>query len=145
MNPVARTGEGTRRASGESGWRRNRGCRCLPNPTQRAKALWAARTGSEARLWRVLRNRQLNGRKFRRQWPIDRHVADFACIEAKLVVAVDGATHGSQAAIASDAERTKWLGRCGFEGLRITDAEIAEHLDGVRETILAAVERWVVV
>ena len=113
----------------------------MPNPTQRAKTLRAAQTGAEAKLWRVLRNRQLNGRKFRRQWPIDRYVVDFACIEAKLVVEVDGATHGSQAAMALDAERTGWLARCGFEVIRITNAEIAENLDGVRETILAAVER----
>ena len=72
-------------------------------------------------------------------------MVDFARIEAKLIVEVDGATHGSQVAIASDAERTEWLARCGFEVLGITNAEIAEDLDGVRETILAAVERRVVV
>ncbi|MCJ2008540.1 DUF559 domain-containing protein [Methylobacterium sp. E-025] len=113
----------------------------MPNPTQRATNLRATQTGAEARLWRVLRNRQLNGRKFRRQWPIDRYVVDFACIEAKRVVEVVGATHGSQAAIASDAVRTEWLGRCGFEVVRIANAEIDENLDGVRGTILAAIER----
>ena len=71
----------------------------MPNPTQRAKALRATLTGAEAKLWRVLRNRQLSGRKFRRQWPIDRDVVDFACIEAKLVVAVDGVRETILAAV----------------------------------------------
>ncbi len=117
----------------------------MPTATQRAKLLRAAQTAAEARLWRVLRNRALNGRKFRRQWPIDRYVVDFACIEAKLVVEVDGATHGSDLSIVRDSERTAWIAQCGFEVIRITNAEIYENLDGVRETILAAVERRVVV
>ncbi|WP_132249537.1 endonuclease domain-containing protein [Methylobacterium segetis] len=111
--------------------------------TERARALRRAQTAAEARLWRVLRRRQLNGYKFRRQWPIDGFVADLACLEAGLVVEVDGATHGRPAEQRRDAERSSALGRCGFEVLRVSNADVMENLEGVRETILAAVERRV--
>ncbi|TDM99577.1 hypothetical protein CEE86_13930, partial [Lactobacillus crispatus] len=63
--------------------------------TPRARSLRRTQTSAEAKLWRVLRNRALNGWKFRRQHPIDRYIVDFACIEAKLIVEVDGATHST--------------------------------------------------
>jgi very-short-patch-repair endonuclease len=110
-------------------------------PSDRARLLRQRQTSAEGQLWRVLRNRALNGWKFRRQCPIDRYVADFACVEAKLVVEVDGATHGTDAERASDQIRTDALVRSGFEVLRITNAEIRADIEGVRETILASLER----
>ncbi|MBY0361485.1 MAG: DUF559 domain-containing protein [Phreatobacter sp.] len=50
-------------------------------------------TASEATLWYALRSRRFDGYKFRRQHPIAGHVADFACIAAKLVIEIDGETH----------------------------------------------------
>ncbi|AWN43954.1 endonuclease domain-containing protein [Methylobacterium durans] len=111
--------------------------------TERARALRRHQTAAEATLWRVLRGRGLNGYKFRRQWPIDGFVADLACVEAGLVVEVDGATHGRPAEQRRDAERSAALARCGFEVLRVTNADVLRNLDGVRETILAAIERRV--
>jgi len=110
-------------------------------PSDRARLLRQRQTGTESQLWRILRNRTLNGWKFRRQCPIDRYVADFACVEAKLVVEVDGATHGTATELANDQIHTDALVRSGFEVLRITNAEIRADIDGVRETILAALER----
>ena len=98
-------------------------------------------TSAEAKIWRVLRNRALNGWKFRRQHPIDRFIVDFACVEAKLIVEVDGATHSTEAETAWDADRTRLIEACGFALLRITNADIHENRDGVCETILAALER----
>ncbi|WP_238273239.1 endonuclease domain-containing protein [Methylobacterium cerastii] len=106
-----------------------------------ARGLRRTQTRAGAKLWSVLRRRQLNGWKFRRQCPIDRYVADFVCIEANLIVEVDGATHSTMQECERDAVRTRTLESCGFAILRDTNAEIAENLDGVRETILAAVER----
>jgi hypothetical protein len=61
--------------------------------------------------------------------------------ETKLIVEVDGATHSAAAEITRDAERTRLIEACGFTTLRITNADIPENPDGVRETILAALER----
>jgi very-short-patch-repair endonuclease len=113
----------------------------VSKPIPRARNLRRTQTSAEAKLWRVLRNRALNGWKFRRQHPIDRYIVDFACIEARLIVEVDGATHSTDAEIARDAARTEIIESFGFALLRIPNADIQEHLDGVRETILAALER----
>jgi len=107
----------------------------------RARSLRRTQTSAEAKLWRMLRNRALNGWKFRRQHPIDRFIVDFVCTAAKLIVEVDGATHSTAAEIARDAERTRCIEACGFTLLRITNADIHESRDSVRETILAALER----
>jgi very-short-patch-repair endonuclease len=107
----------------------------------RARALRRDQTSAEAKLWRVLRNRALNGLKFRRQMPIERYVADFVCFEAKLVVEVDGATHSSEDELARDAVRTAMIERSGFAVLRILNVDIYDNLEGVREAILAVAER----
>ncbi|MCJ2138806.1 endonuclease domain-containing protein [Methylobacterium sp. E-066] len=104
----------------------------------RARHLRRNQTTAEAKLWRVLRNRALNGWKFRRQYPIDRFIVDFACVEARLVVEVDGATHSTDWEIHSDAARTAIIEASGFVLLRILNADIHQDLDGVRETIWAA-------
>jgi very-short-patch-repair endonuclease len=61
----------------------------------RARKLRENQTGAEDRLWRALRGRKLSNWKFRRQHPIDRFTVDFCCLESKLVLEVDGATHGT--------------------------------------------------
>ncbi|MBO1019366.1 DUF559 domain-containing protein [Methylobacterium sp. SD274] len=105
----------------------------------RATALRWAQTSAEAKLWRALRGAQLSGFKFRRQHPVGRFVVDFACLRAKLVVEVDGATHGSPAALARDAERTRIIEMAGFQVIRFRNVDIRENLDGVLESILAAI------
>lgn len=104
----------------------------------RARHLRRNQTAAEAKLWRVLRNRALNGWKFRRQYPIDRFIVDFACVEARLVVEVDGATHSTERERLYDAARARVIEACGFALLRILNADIHQDLDGARETIWAA-------
>ncbi|MCJ2080692.1 endonuclease domain-containing protein [Methylobacterium sp. J-090] len=104
----------------------------------RATFLRHTTTAAEAKLWRALRGTRLNGWKFRRQHPIDRYIVDFVCLTAKLVVEVDGATHGSPAALDRDAERTHVLEAASFQVIRIGNVDIRENLDGVLESILAA-------
>ncbi len=50
-------------------------------------------TTTEEMLWQCLRNRRLQGLKFRRQHPIGRYIADFYCHEHKLVAEADGGIH----------------------------------------------------
>jgi very-short-patch-repair endonuclease len=108
--------------------------------TSRARALRSAATTAEARLWHGLRNRKLNGFKFVRQEPIGPYFADFCCREASLVVEVDGATHGETGEIAKDRLRTECLISRGYRVIRVQNVEVYENLDGVLETILAALE-----
>lgn len=66
---------------------------------QRAQQLRRDSSGIEWRLWYRLRRRQLTRRKFRRQVPIRPYFADFACLEARLVVEVDGSMRTSKASL----------------------------------------------
>ena len=69
-----------------------------------AKELRAAMTEPERRIWERLRRRQIDGARFRRQVPVGPFDVDFACIERRLIVEIDGETHGYSEAY--DARRT---------------------------------------
>jgi very-short-patch-repair endonuclease len=91
-------------------------------------------TEAEKRVWQILRNRQLAGMKFRRQATLGRYVVDFLCVEARLVIELDGGQHDP----ATDAPRTRWLEANGYRVMRFWNNEVIENLDGVADTILVA-------
>jgi very-short-patch-repair endonuclease len=103
-----------------------------------ARKLRNRMTKAETVLWTGLKDRLRGGWKFRRQHPVGPYVADFACVEAKLIVEVDGATHSEDREISRDRRRTNYLQAQGFEVLRVTNIGIYEDLDGVVRTIDAA-------
>lgn len=81
-----------------------------------ARHLRKTMTAAEQALWRNLRDRQLEGHRFRRQVPIGRYIVDFACLDMGLVVEVDGGQHEIRAD--GDKVRDAWLTREGYrEGL----------------------------
>ena len=90
-------------------------------------------TDVERALWWRLRNRKLGGLKFRRQRPEGRYIADFVCIEAKLIVEVDGAQH--QGSIA-DRVRSQDLKRMGFDVVCFSNEEVRADIDAVCAQIL---------
>ncbi|MFT3729769.1 MAG: endonuclease domain-containing protein [Terricaulis sp.] len=92
-------------------------------------------TEAELVLWTALRKRRLDGFKFRRQHPIGPYIVDFACVSARLVVEVDGATHSTADELAHDALRTMFLQRAGWRVLRVTNLDVFENLNGVWLTI----------
>ena len=110
---------------------------------QRARHLRHRQTRAEDLLWQALRNRMLARWKFRRQHPVDRYIADFACLDARLVIEIDGATHSTEREIRKDEQRTRVLEICGYHVMRFANAKIYDNLDGVMETILAELERRV--
>jgi cobalamin biosynthesis Mg chelatase CobN len=102
----------------------------------RARSLRLHGTPPERRLWLLLRELRPLGYHFRRQVPIGRYFADFACHHPRLVVELDGDTHA--AAVAYDAERTAFLETAGYTVLRIGNRDVVRNLDGVGQTILNA-------
>jgi len=102
---------------------------------KRARSLRRESTDAERRLWRVLQNRGLGGVKFRRQLPIGRYIADFASVEAKLIVELDGGQHHDQADY--DARRSGDLEIAGWRVVRFWNTDVMENLDGVADAILA--------
>ena len=75
-----------------------------------------------------------------RQEPIGPYFADFCCREEKLVIEIDGATHSTEAELARDSSREAFLVSRGYRVLRFRNAEVYEEMDGVMETVLAALE-----
>jgi error-prone DNA polymerase len=104
--------------------------------TQRARRLRNHLTETERHLWQRLRRRQLCGYKFRRQFPIGPYIVDFVCLEARLVVELDGGQHNQQ--ITQDQVRDQWLGRQGFRILRFWNNVIFTHTDEVLGQIMDA-------
>jgi len=92
-------------------------------------------TFSEARLWSCLKNKQLQGRKFRRQHSIGNYIVDFFCFSENLIIEVDGSSHENYASEMLDIERDNFLMKEGFKIVRCDAKEIEFNLDGVLEEI----------
>jgi very-short-patch-repair endonuclease len=90
-------------------------------------------TEAESCLWQYLRMRQILGLKFRRQHPAGNYILDFACIDAKLVIEVDGGQHGELQT--QDKTRTLWLEAQGWKVLRFWNNEVLQNTEGVLESI----------
>ncbi|TPG10896.1 endonuclease domain-containing protein [Sphingomonas oligophenolica] len=103
--------------------------------SRHAARLMRERTDVEQIIWLAVRNRRLGGFKFRRQHTIGQHyVVDFACIEAMLVVELDGGQHNPTI----DAPRTAFLEAKGYRVLRLWNNDGIDNREGVLETILSA-------
>jgi very-short-patch-repair endonuclease len=83
-------------------------------------------------LWRHLRNRQIEGFKFRRQQPVGTYVVDFVNLEKKVVIELDGGQHALHP---SDRIRDEWLRAEGYKVLRFWGSQVFSNLEGALETI----------
>ena len=101
-------------------------------PNQNARQLRKNMTDAERSLWRLLRQRQINGLRFRRQVPIDHYIVDFACLEARLVIEVDGGQHFESE---TDKRRDACLHAQGFRVLRLWNNDVLSNPDGVHRVI----------
>lgn len=102
----------------------------------RARTLRRRQTDAERSLWNALRDRRLEGFKFRRQAPARGFVVDFVCRERGIVVELDGGQHAARAH--ADARRTAVLARAGLRVLRFWNDDVLRNREGVLQTILAA-------
>ena len=108
----------------------------LATSLERARTLRREMTDAERRLWRVLRSRQLERYKFRRQQPMRWYILDFVCFSHRLAIEVDGGQHVD--AVEYDKRRTRFLEREGFRVLRFWNREILENAEAVCQQILEA-------
>jgi very-short-patch-repair endonuclease len=100
-----------------------------------AKTMRRAPVANERALWKLLRDRRLEGLKFRRQVPLGRYIADFVCYEQQLIVEADGPTHLDNP---RDRERDAWLRAQGFRVLRFENRQIEQEPYRVLDVIAAA-------
>jgi very-short-patch-repair endonuclease len=113
----------------------------MPHPTitQSARKLRQQMSDAEGRLWYLLRRKQLEGFRFRRQQPIGSYIADFVCLKERLVIELDGGSHTETQGY--DEVRTTWLETKGYRVLRFWNNEVLGNQEGVIEKILEALYR----
>jgi very-short-patch-repair endonuclease len=99
----------------------------------RARNLRRDMTEAEKRLWQILRSRQTEGYRFRRQVPIGRFIVDFVCHQARLIVEIDGGQHDPSSE--REAGRTRFLQGEGYRVLRFWNNEVLDNPEGVRAAI----------
>ncbi len=108
----------------------------IPATTKiRARTMRRTLTDAERRLWHALRDRRMQSVKFRRQAPVGPYIADFLCVQHKLVVEADGSQHGENA---RDNVRDAWFASNGYRALRFWNYEILTGRENVLATIAAA-------
>jgi very-short-patch-repair endonuclease len=108
---------------------------------ERSRNLRKNQTDAEKKLWTILRNRQINGVKFRRQFPVGRYILDFYCPDFRLAIEADGGQHYENKVKDQDDLRTRELNNLGIEMIRFTDREILTNSDGVVEAIQNAIAK----
>ena len=106
---------------------------------ERARGLRHASTDAELRLWHELRSRTFAGFKFRRQHPIGGYITDFACLEQKLLIELDGGQHAEQSNY--DAARTAALEARGFRVLRFWNNDVLTEMESVLQAIFVELRR----
>jgi len=104
--------------------------------SDRARTLRKNPTDAEIRLWSRLRQKQIEGFRFRRQRPVGPYIVDFICLNAGLVLEVDGGQHNEPSEY--ETHRTQFLEEEGFRVLRFWNNDVLANFDGVLEVIRGA-------
>lgn len=107
-------------------------------PTLRSSELLNNPTDAERRLWRFLRNRQLNGTRFNRQVPIGPFICDFVARGPKLVIELDGGQHAMEGDY--DRNRTTVLEQRGYRVIRFWNNDVLGNVEGVLRVIEEALK-----
>ena len=108
---------------------------------ERARELRKRMTAAEALLWNALRALRPFGFHFRRQVPLGPYYADFACHGRRLVIEVDGDTHGADESLEYDARRAAFMASQGYRTFRVTNRDVLRNLDGVTAAIVSALNQ----
>ena len=101
--------------------------------TKLAKSLRRRMTDAEIILWSRLRYNPIH--KFRRQHPVGPYVADFACVLPRVIIEVDGTTHGTDKEVAHDLHRDSYLKSRGWRVIRFTNQDVYKSLDDLVDAI----------
>lgn len=102
--------------------------------TEQARQLRRNQTDMEKKLWKYLRNRQLENCKFYRQYSIPPYFVDFICRDKKLIIEVDGGQHADR--FQQDRKRTGHLEKKGYRVIRFWNNEVMDNIEGILHKIL---------
>jgi very-short-patch-repair endonuclease len=107
---------------------------------ERCRNLRKNQTDAERKLWSVLRDRQLSGVKFRRQFSLGGYILDFYSPQHKLGIEADGSQHYEDEGRRRDEQRTKDLSSLGVQVLRFSDRDVLNNVEGVCRVIQEVLE-----
>jgi very-short-patch-repair endonuclease len=97
-------------------------------------------TDAERFLWRHIRMKQISNLQFYRQRPIGKHIVDFYCPNAKIIIELDGSQHFEQKNLENDKIRDAYLKNMGLKVLRFNDLEVLKNIEGVIGKILMEIK-----
>ncbi len=86
-------------------------------------------TDAEKTLWELLKTKGLDNYKFRRQQIIGNYIADFVCLDKRLIIEIDGSIHQLPENKEADEIRTQWLNEKGFKVIRFTNNDVLYNTD----------------
>ena len=112
----------------------------LPQLKDNRKHLRKHLTPAEARLWTYLKNRQINGQRFRRQFSVGLYILDFYCPKAQLAIELDGEVHNDMVQRQYDQDRTEYLNEQGISVIRFENKKVFEQFEFVLESIRIALD-----
>jgi very-short-patch-repair endonuclease len=92
-------------------------------------------TDAERKLWSILRNRQMAGLRFFRQYSIGPYVIDFYCPEERLAIEVDGGQHADVRGQEHDAKRDRHLQELNIRVIRFWNNDVLRNIEGVVQRI----------
>ena len=92
-------------------------------------------TSAESALWDILKSKNLDGKKFRRQYSISNYIVDFCCPSERLVIELDGNVHGDYNKIEADSIRDRYIEKLGFKVMRIENRFVFQEPEFVKNEI----------
>jgi very-short-patch-repair endonuclease len=98
-------------------------------------------TSAEAVLWDILKSKNLDGRKFRRQYSIGSYIVDFCCPSEKLIIELDGDPHGEYHKIQEDENRDKYIESLGFTVLRFENRFVFQEPEYLKNEIRKVINK----
>jgi very-short-patch-repair endonuclease len=99
-----------------------------------ARTLRRDMTDAERVLWNIIKGKNLQGWKFRRQQPLGAYIADFYCAQARLIIEVDGGQHMDREN--HDSQCDAWLATAGYRVMRFWNHEVLANPEGVVQRIM---------
>ena len=112
----------------------------MPNRfiVQRSRELRQKMTLPEKILWQFLRGSSFAGLRFRRQHPVGHYIADFCCLQKKLIIELDGEYHTKIEQ--EDKKRDDFFKEHGYRILRFTNDNVFDHIERMLQTIAQELE-----
>ncbi|MBI5077732.1 endonuclease domain-containing protein [Candidatus Falkowbacteria bacterium] len=105
----------------------------------RRRELRKKQTESECKIWNILRDKQMRGLRFFRQYSIGQYILDFYCPCRRIAIEIDGEHHAESAQKTNDERRTLFLSRQNIQVIRFWNNDVLKNMEGVWRTIYEAV------